>query len=137
MAGSRITPRITRPGDVQDSWDGDASYTGIEGSPGGDPDMSDERRDRGRDTVLYRLVVSGRPGESWLEWFGADAVEPGEVETVLWVRVMDQAELFGRLRRIHDLNLTLLGLALVRPGAQEASAEASHPPEYEKRREIP
>jgi hypothetical protein len=30
--------------------------------------------------------------------------------TVLEVRVVDQSELHGRLRRIHDLNLTLVSL---------------------------
>lgn len=100
--------------------------------------MSGRRQDRSRDTVLYRLVVAGRLEESWLEWFSADVVDPGDEETVLWVRVADQSELFGRLRRIHDLNLTLLRLTLEPPCTRETSpSEASRTPESEHEGDIP
>lgn len=100
--------------------------------------MSGRRHDRSRDTVLYRLVVAGRLEESWLDWFGADVVDPGDEETVLWVRVADQAELFGRLRRIHDLNLKLLRLILEPSRTQETSpSEASRPREPEHEGDIP
>lgn len=98
--------------------------------------MSDVRHDR--DRLLYRLVVADRLGESWLEWFGADAVEPGVGETVIWVRVADQAELFGRLRRIQDLNLRLLRLTLASPDAREAStSEGASPHLHEHEGTIP
>lgn len=80
--------------------------------------MDETRRDRDRATSLYRLVVAGRVGEDWVEWFGADAVEPGDDRTVLLIRVADQAELFGRLRRVQDLNLRLLEVTLVPPGTE-------------------
>lgn len=77
--------------------------------------MTDTPHDRDRETTLYRLIVAGRVGTGWLDWFGADRVEPGDDETVVMIRVADQAELFGRLRRVQDLNLRLLHLSLVAP----------------------
>lgn len=62
----------------------------------------------GDDGVVYRMKVAGRVPASWLDWFEADAITPDGPDTLLGVRVADQAELYGRLRRIHDLNLRLL-----------------------------
>lgn len=75
--------------------------------------MTPTRYDRDRHTMLYRLVVAGRIGEGWVDWFGADDLTQEDDRTVLLVRVADQAELFGRLRRIQDLNLRLLQVTLV------------------------
>lgn len=61
-------------------------------------------------TVLYRLEVAGRVSPSWVAWFEADTITPAGDTTYLEVRVADQAELYGRLRRIHDLNLPLISL---------------------------
>lgn len=63
--------------------------------------------------AVYRLTVRGRVGERWREWFGADELRPGDTTTEIVVRVADQAELLGRLRRALDLDLQLLELALL------------------------
>jgi hypothetical protein len=60
--------------------------------------------------TVYRLEVEGTVGPEWAEWFGADAVLPAGPGTILEVHVADQAELFGRLRRIHDMNLRLVSV---------------------------
>ena len=60
--------------------------------------------------VVYRIRVSGRIPATWRAWFDADTVTADGDDTLLEVRVADQAELYGRLRRIHDLNLRLLGV---------------------------
>lgn len=90
--------------------------------------MTATRRDRDRGTTLYRLVVAGRVGAGWLDWFGADRVEPGDDETVVMIRVADQAELFGRLRRVQDLNLRLLRLSLVPPDPEDATSPGGASP---------
>jgi hypothetical protein len=74
-------------------------------------------------TAAYRLVVAGPVGDRWAEWFGADSVVSASDTTEIVVRVADQAELFGRLRRVQDLNLQLLELALL------ASARTDLPPD--------
>ena len=64
-------------------------------------------------TVAYRLVVAGPIGDRWADWFGADRVISGPEETEIIVRVTDQSELFGRLRRLQDLNLQILEVDLL------------------------
>lgn len=62
------------------------------------------------ESVLYRVEVAGALAASWPEWFAADAVRTEGENTILDVRVADQAELLGRLRRVHDLNLRLISV---------------------------
>lgn len=66
-------------------------------------------------TLRYRLEVDGRVGPGWSAWFEADTVTSTGSSTLLQVRVADQSELYGRLRRIHDLNLRLVSLRRVDP----------------------
>ena len=67
------------------------------------------------ESVLYRVEVAGALAASWPEWFAADAVRTVGENTILDVRVADQAELLGRLRRVHDLNLRLISVTRVGP----------------------
>jgi hypothetical protein len=62
------------------------------------------------EAVLYRVEVAGVLAASWPEWFAADAVRTVGENTILDVWVADQAELLGRLRRVHDLNLRLISV---------------------------
>jgi hypothetical protein len=76
--------------------------------------VNDRNRERGpEDELVYRLEVQGLVGPGWRRWFGADAVRPAVSSTVIEIRVSDQSELFGRLRRIHDLNLRLISVERV------------------------
>ena len=81
--------------------------------------MSHQREGRESGPVLYRLEVAGRVPGSWQERFGAHAMHRNGENTVLEIRVRDQSELFGRLRRVHDLNLRLISVALVTAEAEE------------------
>ena len=67
------------------------------------------------ESVLYRIEVAGALAASWPEWFAADAVRTLGENTILDIRVADQAELLGRLRRVHDLNLRLISVKRVEP----------------------
>lgn len=69
-------------------------------------------------TVLYRLEIAGCVDAGWSGWLEAERVTAVGENTVLEVRVSDQAELYGRLRQIHNLNLRLLSLACVSPGGR-------------------
>lgn len=82
--------------------------------------MDNHRETRDGGTVQYRLEVAGRVGATWAGWFEADAVIRRGENTVLEVRVKDQSDLYGRLRRIRDLNLRLISVTLVAPGTPEA-----------------
>lgn len=87
--------------------------------------MTPHRRADSREAEVYRVVVSGRVGESWTDWFGADRVTAGEDETVLHLRVADQAELLGRIRRLLDLRLRLLSVVLVQPVPEDVRSRSA------------
>lgn len=77
--------------------------------------MNAERRSSERIRVTYRLEVDGRIDREWGAWFEADTITPAGPKTILEVHVADQAELYGRLRHIHDLNLRLISLRRIGP----------------------
>ena len=68
--------------------------------------------------MLYRLEIAGCVDVAWSGWFEAESVTAVGGNTMLEIRVADQAELYGRLRQIHNLNLRLLSLACVSSGGR-------------------
>lgn len=77
-------------------------------APDGRPDTS----------LRYTLEVAGHVGSGWGAWFEADRVLSSGASTLLVIRVADQSELYGRLRRIHDLNLRLVSLRRLEAGEE-------------------
>jgi hypothetical protein len=75
--------------------------------------MSGHSDEGTRGRVGYRLVVEGQIGADWASWFGAVTVTAADGITTLEFAVMDQAELHGLLRRVHDLHLPLLALTRI------------------------
>lgn len=73
--------------------------------------------------MLYRVEVAGALAASWPEWFAAEAVRTAEENTILDIRVADQAEILGRLRRIHDLNLRLISVTRVEQQAEQKTQQ--------------
>ena len=67
----------------------------------------DRARERGR---VYRLEVRGAVSHQWAGWFEAEEVTPSGPNTLIRIRVADQAELYGHLRKIHDMNLQLISV---------------------------
>lgn len=65
--------------------------------------------------LRYRIEVAGQLPAEWKDRFEADALIPSGRNTLLHIRVRDQAELIGRLRRVHDLNLQLVALLRIDP----------------------
>jgi len=74
--------------------------------------------------VLYRLEVQGAIRSEWSRWFGADTVTPAGPNTLIQVRVVDQSDLYGRLRRIHDLNLQLVSVQRLEAPARHGDSSA-------------
>ncbi len=73
--------------------------------------MKQETRDgTGDGGCRYRLEIRGTLGPSGSRWFGAETVWSAGPNTVLLLRVADQSDLHGRLRRVHDLNLELVAV---------------------------
>jgi hypothetical protein len=73
----------------------------------------------------YRITVRGRLSERFASQFEDMAIEPGRRETALIGKLVDQAQLYGLLDRLHDLGLELVRLEEV-SGPYPASS--SSPP---------
>ncbi len=55
----------------------------------------------------YRIVIKGELDSDLEQWFEGMKLEINNGTTVITGTVLDQTELHGLLRRIHDLHLTL------------------------------
>lgn len=59
----------------------------------------------------YQIRVEGELGQEWEAWFGGLPIRrEGDGVTVLTCAVADQAALYGLLRKLRDLGLTLLSI---------------------------
>ncbi len=61
--------------------------------------------------TCYRIRVEGHLDPTWSTWFGGLNIthEPNG-ETILCGPIADQAELFGVLTKVHNLNLVLVSV---------------------------
>jgi hypothetical protein len=59
--------------------------------------------------VCYRIRVAGELDAEWSEWFTGLRVVAADGETLLVGR-MDQATLYGVLKRVRDLGLRLISV---------------------------
>lgn len=69
---------------------------------------------------VYEVRIQGHLESEWADWFAGARILPQESgETVLRVPVIDQAQLYGLLRKVRDLGMPLL--AVTRIGPQDSS----------------
>jgi hypothetical protein len=69
--------------------------------------------------LRYRMEVEGEIGPEWVGWFGADALLAANGRTSIELRVVDQAQLHGVLRRVHNLHLQVISLTRQDPSRGE------------------
>lgn len=61
--------------------------------------------------MRYTIIVDGRLDQSWESWFdGLSIVPAADGKSQLTGMVADQAALYGILRRINHLGLTLISV---------------------------
>jgi hypothetical protein len=66
--------------------------------------------------ITYRIRVKGHLDPTWSAWFdGLSIIHEPEGESVLSGPIMDQAELFGVLIKVHDMNLVLVSVNPAEP----------------------
>ena len=59
----------------------------------------------------YQIRLKGHLGAEWIPWFeGVSIRQEPSGETVLLAVVADQAALFGLLRKVRDLGMTLISV---------------------------
>ena len=63
---------------------------------------------------IYEIRIRGHLGQHWVDWFGGLAITLEEAgETLLTGPVVDQAALYGLLRRVRDVGLPLISVAQI------------------------
>ena len=68
--------------------------------------------------TYYQIKIKGHLDQHWSDWFdGLTISHEAEGQTMLSGPVVDQAALFGLLAKVHNLNLTLISVKQVGPGA--------------------
>lgn len=71
-------------------------------------------------TTIYQIRIEGHLSAHWSEWLGGVAItREANGTTRLTARVVDQAELFGLLRKVRDLGMPLLSVTRIEPGSQD------------------
>lgn len=66
--------------------------------------------------LVYQIRLEGRLGDQWSAWLDGLTITLDEHgDTLLTGSVVDQAALYGLLRKVRDLGLPLLALYRLRP----------------------
>jgi hypothetical protein len=72
--------------------------------------------------MVYQIRIKGHLGRGWTNWFGGLTITLEENgDTLLTGPVVDQAALFGLLRKVRDLGMPLLSVNRVETGQADAS----------------
>lgn len=82
--------------------------------------------DRQHGQPIYVIKVEGRLDKSWSGWFSDLTVTYEGGVSTLTGHVADQAALRGILSKIWDLNLTLISVLRIEPGAQVVIAQEAN-----------
>jgi hypothetical protein len=62
-------------------------------------------------SVIYQLKIKGQLGPQWAEWFdGLTITLEEDGDTLLTGPVVDQAALYGLLKKVRDTGLTLIAV---------------------------
>jgi len=72
--------------------------------------------------MVCQIRLKGHLGREWTVWFGGLTITLEENgDTLLTGPVVDQAALYGLLRKVRDLGMPLLSVNCVESGQSEAS----------------
>ncbi len=70
--------------------------------------------------MIYQIRIKGHLGPRWTDWFEGLAITLEENgETLLTGPVVDQAALYGLLRKVRDLGLPLISVTRVEYGQRD------------------
>jgi hypothetical protein len=66
--------------------------------------------------VVYQIRIKGQLDPGWTDWFDGMRITPEENgDTLVTGPVIDQAALYGLLRKVRDLGMPLLSVTRVLP----------------------
>ena len=73
--------------------------------------------------TIYQIRVRGHLGQQWTDWFGGLTITLEENgDTLLTGPVVDDAALYGLLKRVHDLGMPLLAVNQLESGTLRQSS---------------
>jgi hypothetical protein len=73
-------------------------------------------------TMVYEIRIKGHLGQQWTTWFEGLTITPADNgETILTGPVIDQAALYGLLRKVRDLGLLLIAVSQVQPDQPDST----------------
>ena len=73
-------------------------------------------------TMIYEIKVEGHLGHQWADWFGGVTIKlEASGTTLLTGPVIDQAALYGLLKKVRDLGIPLVSVNRVQPGQADTS----------------
>ena len=85
------------------------------------PNELHPKRDPGG-TMIYQIRVKGHLGPQWTDWFEGLAITLEEDgDTLLTGPIVDQAALYGLLKKVRDLGIPLVSVNCVEPGPADTS----------------
>ena len=66
--------------------------------------------------MVYQIRIKGHLGQQWMDWFEGMTITLEENgDTLLTGPVVDQAALYGLLKKVRDLGLPLVSVSPVEP----------------------
>ncbi len=72
--------------------------------------------------MVYQIKIEGHLGYQWTDWFGGLIITlEDNGDTLLTGPVIDQAALYGLLKKVRDLGMPLVAVNRVQPGQADAS----------------
>jgi len=72
--------------------------------------------------LIYQIRIEGYLEDQWADSFGGMSISLEENgDTLLTGPVVDQAALFGLLKKVRDLGLPLVSIDCVEPGKEDQS----------------
>jgi hypothetical protein len=70
-----------------------------------------------RQPMIYQISLEELLDHQWTDWFEGLAITlKDNNQTLLTCQVVDQAALYGLLKKVRDLGLTLISVIRVEPG---------------------
>jgi hypothetical protein len=73
-------------------------------------------------SMVYQIRIKGHLGPQWTDWFGGLAIAVEENgDTLLTGPIVDQAALYGLLKKVRDLGMPLVSVNCIQPGPTATS----------------
>ncbi len=72
--------------------------------------------------MVYQIRIKGQLDSQWTDWFGGLTITlEDNGDTLLTGPVVDQAALYGLLKKVRDLGVLLVSVTPVTPGQADGS----------------